>query len=186
MKLSKSQRSNLIFFGIIAIIFFTPIRGYIQEFSAKILATSPATIDQENRVGVADFNWNLKGINTADYNFVNAKEKVVFINFWATWCPPCRAEMPAIQNLFDLYKDKVEFIFVTNEDHNIVNTFLNEKKYTLPSYNQYNNTPKEFSISSIPATYIINKKGEIVVHKVGPADWDSEKTKNLLDQLLLE
>ena len=186
MKFSKSQRSNLIFFGIIAIIFFTPIRGYIQEFAVKILATSPTTIDQENRVGVADFNWNLKGINTTDYNFVNAKEKVIFINFWATWCPPCRAEMPAIQNLFDLYKDKVEFIFVTNEDHNIVNTFLNEKKYTLPSYNQYDNRPKEFSVSSIPATYIINKKGEIVVHKIGPADWDSEKTKKLLNQLLLE
>ena len=186
MKFSKSQRSNLIFFGIFAIIFFTPIRGYIQEFTAKVLAASPSTIDEEDRVVVTDFNWSLKGINTVDYNFVNARDKVVFINFWATWCPPCRAEMPAIQNLFDLYKDKVEFIFVTNEDHNIVNKFLNEKKYTLPSYNQYNNTPKEFSVSSIPATYIINTKGEIVVHKVGPADWDSKKTKKLLDEFLLE
>ena len=46
--------------------------------------------------------------------------------------------------------------------------------------------PKEFNVSSIPATYILNRKGEIVVHKVGPAAWDSEKTKKLLDQLLLE
>ena len=186
MKFSKSQRSNLIFFGIIAVIFFTPIRGYIQEFTAKILATTPVKIEQENRVGVTDFNWNLKGINTVDYNFVNARDKVVFINFWATWCPPCRSEMPAIQNLYDLYKDKVKFIFVTNEDQSIVSKFLNKENYTLPSYNQYTNTPKEFSVSSIPATYIINTKGEIVVHKVGPADWDSEKTQKLLDELLLE
>ncbi len=186
MKFSKSQRSNLIFFGIFAIIFFTPIRGYIQEFTAKVLATSPATIDEEDRVVVTDFNWSLKGINSSNYAFINAKDKVVFVNFWATWCPPCRAEMPAIQKLYDLYKDKVEFIFITNENQSIVNRFLDKENYNLPSYNQFNSMPKEFNVSSIPATYILNRKGEIVVHKVGPAAWDSEKTKKLLDQLLLE
>jgi len=188
MALSKSQRSNLIFFGILAIIFFTPLRGYIQEYvgKAKMLLISPSVEDSGSRVVVSNYLWNLKGINTSDYNFENAKGKVVFLNFWATWCPPCRAEMPSIQKLFDDYKDKVEFVFITNENPEKVIPFLKKNNYSLPSYNQYTREPNEFKVSSIPATYLINKKGEIVIHSVGSSDWNSKKIRTLLDKLLSE
>lgn len=188
MSLSKSQRSNLIFFGIIAFIFFTPLRGYIQEYvgKAKMLLFSPSVEDSGSRVKVTDYRWNLKGINTSDYNFENANGKVVFLNFWATWCPPCRAEMPSIQKLYNDYKDKVEFIFITNEKPETVKQFLNKNSYTLPAYNELTRTPKEIQVSSIPATYLINKKGEIVVHSVGATAWNSEKIRKLLDELIAQ
>jgi len=188
MALSKSQRSNLIFFGILALIFFTPLRGYIQEYvgKAKMLLISPSVEDSESRVVVSNYQWNLKGINTNDYNFENTKNKVVFLNFWATWCPPCRAEMPSIQKLYDDYKDKVEFVFITNENPAKVNSFLKENNYSLPAFNQLTRNPKEFRVSSIPATYLINKKGEIVVHSIGASDWNSAKIRKLLDELINE
>ncbi len=188
MALNKSQRSNLIFFGIMALIFFTPLRGYIQEYvgKAKMLLISPSVEDSEDRIQIADYRWNLKGINTDDYNFETAKNKVVFLNFWATWCPPCRAEMPSIQKVFEDYKNKIEFVFITNENPEKVNSFLTKNKYTFSSFNEITRSPKEFSVSTIPTTYIINKKGEIVVHTLGSANWNSDKIRKLLDDLIAE
>ena len=158
----------------------------MKEFAARLMSTAPSIENIDNRVVVSNYDWNLKGLNTEDYNFEEAKGKVVFINYWATWCPPCRAEMPDIQALYDDYKDKVEFVFITNEKAVTVTKFLDKKDYNLPSYNQLSNGPSQFKVSSIPATYLLSKSGEIVVHKVGPADWDGKKVRALLDSLLLE
>ena len=182
MALSKSQRSNLIFFGIIALIFFTPIKGHIQGFVHRLI--SPPLSDKV--IEEADYDWDLKGINTADYNFENAKGKVAFINYWATWCPPCREEMPSIQKLYIDYKDKVEFVFITKEDAETVNSFLNKKNYSLPSYNEKSKSPSEFYYSSIPTTFVLNKKGEIVDYVVGSANWNTSSFRKKLDKLLEE
>ncbi|MFK5878116.1 MAG: TlpA disulfide reductase family protein [Flavobacteriaceae bacterium] len=187
MKITKSQRSNLIFLIIIAIIFFTPLRGILQVAvsKAKMFILQPS-IDDDGAV-VANFDWKLKGINTADYDFESAKGKVVFINFWATWCPPCRAEMPSIQKLYTDYGDKVEFVFLTNEmESDKVNSFLDKNKYSLPAFNSYTNPPKEFNVSAIPATFILNKEGKIVMHAVGAVDWNSDNFRKILDELLAE
>jgi thiol-disulfide isomerase/thioredoxin len=186
MKLNKSQRSNLLLLAIIALLIFTPIGGKVKEIVARIMSTAPSIENIDNRVVVTDYDWKLKGLNVKNYNFEEARGKVAFVNYWATWCPPCRAEMPDIQALYDDYKDKVEFIFITNEKGDVVTKFLNKKDYNLPSYNQLSNGPSQFNVSSIPATYLLNKSGEIVVHKIGPADWDGKKVRALLDSLLLE
>ena len=186
MKISKSQRSNIIFVIILGVLFFTPIGGQIKEFASKLLAFSPSVEDVEDRVVLDNYQWNLKGINTNDVNFNDARGKVVILNFWATWCPPCRAEMPSFQKLYDDYKDKVVFLFITNEGENKVNKFMKTNDYNLPSYNEYSSSPSVFDVSSIPASYVINKNGAIVIDKVGAADWDSDKFRNLLDELLAE
>lgn len=188
MALKKSKCSNIIFFGIIGIIIITYLTGPLHTVASKIRMTvfPPSVENTKNRVVVEDYKWDLKGINTEDFNFENAKEKVVFVNFWATWCPPCRAEMQSIQNLYDDYKNEVIFIFQTDEKPTVVKDFLTKKKYSLPSYNIYTNPPTEFTVSSIPATYLLNKKGEIVIHKVGAANWNSDKMRKLLDELIAE
>ena len=184
MKISKSQRSNLIFLGILAILFFTPIGGKVKEITARLLSFAPSIEKVENRVILSNYNWNLNGINTTDYNFTNAQGKVIVINFWATWCPPCRTEMPSLQKLYSDYKDDVVFLFLTNEDSRIVKKYLDKKGFDLPSYNPQSVAPKEFSVSSIPATFIIDKNGVILVDKVGPADWNSNKIRDLLSNLI--
>ena len=187
MKITKSQRSNLIFLIVIAVIFFTPAKEYLQVAVSKAkMFIMPPSIDDDGAV-VVNFDWRLKGINTEDYNFESAKGKVVFINFWATWCPPCRAEMPSIQKLYADYSDKVEFVFLTNEmESDKVNSFLEKNAYSLPAFNNYNNPPKEFEVSTIPATFILNKEGMIVMHEIGAVDWNSDNFRKILDTLLAE
>jgi thiol-disulfide isomerase/thioredoxin len=154
--------------------------------SSRLLSFSPSVERVESRDQLVDYTWKLKGINAEDYDFSEANGKVVVLNFWATWCPPCRAEMPSLQNLYADYKDKVVFLFLTNEEDAVVNKFLDKYDYTIPSFNQYSKTPNNFSVSSIPATYVLDKDGFIVIDKVGPALWDSDKVRKLLDELLMK
>ena len=178
---NKKNISNIVFVLVIALLLYSPTR----EWFMRQIAFSPSvkSIDESEKIDT--YNWSLKGLNTDNVNFNEFKDKVVFVNFWATWCPPCRAEMPMIQKLYDDYKDKVTFIFVTNENWTTVEKYYNKNGYNLPAYNSLSNIPVKFSeTNSIPATYLLDKEGNILIKKVGAADWNSKKTRKLLDELI--
>ncbi len=180
MKLNRKTISNIIFVILIGLLLYPPTKVYF----IRLVSFAPSTITEEKREELADYNWKLKGLNTETVDFNSLKEKVVFVNFWATWCPPCVAEMPSIQKLYDDYKDKVAFVFISNEDWTTIDTFYKEKGYDLPSYNILSKVPDQLVSNSIPATFVIDKNGTIVIDKKGPADWNSDKIRKLLDELL--
>ncbi|NJM15692.1 MAG: TlpA family protein disulfide reductase [Bacteroidales bacterium] len=89
---------------------------------------------------------------------LNSVNKPVFINFWATWCPPCRAEMPDIQNFYDKYKEKVEFIFISNESEDAIKSYFEKNGFNLPISSPLSSVPKAFAATSIPTTFILDKQ----------------------------
>ena len=119
-------------------------------------------------------------------DLASLKGKVVFINFWATWCPPCIAEMPSVNSLFNKMKsnDKVVFLMV-DADNKLENSeaFMKKSKYDLPVYGPAGALPNELFKGSLPTTVIINKKGEIVFLHEGMADYNTGETEKLLNQL---
>jgi thiol-disulfide isomerase/thioredoxin len=180
MKFTKDTISNIVFVVIIGLLLYTPTRIYFIQ----LISFSPSTIKVEKREELKRYDWNLKGLNTPSIDFNKVKGKVVFVNFWATWCAPCRAEMPSIQEVYDDYSDKVEFVFVSNEDWNTITNFYMSKGYDLPTYNPLSKRPKEFNSETIPATFILDKNGAIAMEKNGPANWNSSKVRALLDELI--
>lgn len=175
--------SNILFVIAVAVMLYPPSREWVQ----RQLAFSPSVENVEDSEKIDNYDWTLNGLNTEAINFSELKEKVIFVNFWATWCPPCRAEMPMIQKLYDDYKDKVAFIFVTSENWSTVEEFYKKNNYNLPSYNSVSSPPIEFTkTNSIPATYVLDKNGHILISKTGAADWDSKKVRELIDSLLKE
>src|SRR6056297_2244607 len=169
MKITKEQISNLIWIVAIILIVFTPVGFYPRVWVNKIVATviSPSTVDEDEQT-----------------NLQSKKGEVVLINVWATWCPPCVAELPGFIELYSDYKDKVTFAFVANDEKEKVRAFLKKKGYELPVYFQASGMPQELESRSIPVTYILDKKGNIVVDKTGAANWNSYKTRSLLDELI--
>ncbi len=102
--------------------------------------------------------------------------KPVVINFWATWCPPCKAELPAFNKACAEYKDVV-FLMVnltdgTRDTKAVVDAFIAEAGYTFPVYydTEYS-AAYAYNVSSIPATYFINAEGRVVSSHVGMMDY---------------
>lgn len=184
MKIKKSTISNILFLVFIALMLFhTPTKSFIL----RLIAFSPSVENEADRATLSRYDWALKGLNTSDINLSDLKGKVVFVNYWATWCPPCIAEMPMLQNLYNDYKNDVAFLFVTTDNKEKIDQFFEKNDYHLPTYNLMSNPPKELNTTnSIPVTYVIDKKGKIVIEKVGAANWDSEKSKQIFDGLIAE
>ena len=104
---------------------------------------------------------------------LNKTNKPVFINFWATWCPPCRMEMPGLQSLYEEYRDKVDFVMINlGETRETIEDFLVENElYTFPIGYDVNDTyGLRFGIIGIPTTYIIDKNKVISNYVVGARD----------------
>lgn len=115
------------------------------------------------------------------------KNKVVFINFWASWCPPCRAEFPSVEKLYNKYKTHPDMVFLTvNLDDNpgLGKNYLKEKGFTVPFITAAGNIPGELYSGSLPTTVVLDKKGEIRLHHTGVADYSKESFYQEIDGLL--
>ncbi|MDF0708854.1 MAG: TlpA disulfide reductase family protein [Bacteroidota bacterium] len=188
MKITKEQISNGIWILAILLILFTPIGFHVRVWVNKVVATviSPSTIDADEQSTLGTYNWSLVDLEGRPTNLQSKKGEVILVNVWATWCPPCVAELPGFVDLYSDYKDKVSFAFVANDEKDKVVAFLKKKGYELPVYFQASAMPSELESGSIPVTYIIDRKGNIVVDKTGAANWNSDSTRDLLDGLLSE
>lgn len=185
MKLSKSKRSNLWFLLILLLLIVPQTRQLIQVFLQKGVALiSPSVINQENRKQIHTYNWDLKHLNGVNYNFKQAEGKVVLVSFWATWCPPCIAEMPNLVKLHADFKNEVEFLFVSNEDSATLHSFLNKNGYNIPVYKPRSKTPDVLKTSTIPRTILLDKQGRLVIDKTGASNWNSETVRQTINGLL--
>ncbi len=124
-------------------------------------------------------------LQTADGRLVNLsdlKGKKVFVNLWATWCPPCRAEIPSIEKLYKKTdKEKVAFVMLSvDNDFSLAIRFAKAKHLQLPVYYPGENLPQIFNINGIPATFIFDEKGELIKANMGMDDYNTESYLQLL------
>jgi thiol-disulfide isomerase/thioredoxin len=114
-----------------------------------------------------------------EFTYSNFEDKPVFINYWATWCPPCRAEMPTLEKLFNDYKDKVNFLFITREPFDKTNEYLDNNGYNIPVYRIKSRPEGSLSYSVLPTSLLISKNNELVFRKEGAVNWHSDKIKKI-------
>lgn len=193
--MTKKQRSllgNILFFGFI-IFLLTPIglptrTKLIEGFSfVKGKIMPPSIVENNARKTLSTYDVSFKAINNAEnVNLKDLSGKVVFINHWATWCPPCRAEMPSLDALYKDYKDKIIFLFVASDNKREVTKYYTKNGFDFPTYNTISSIPKEINTSSIPATFILDKKGNVALEEFGPENWNTESVRATLDALLAE
>ncbi len=181
---------NIIFFGFIFFL-FTPyglstkskLTQGLLYLKGKVI--SPSLKKQDERSQVGNFDINFKGVfNANDTNLNTLKGKVIFINHWATWCGPCRAEMPSLANLYQDYGERVQFMFLTNDPKKAIDRYYKTNKFNFPTYQPTSRLPDELNTNTLPATFIIDKNGAVVLEEFGPADWNTNQIRALLDKLL--
>ncbi len=134
----------------------------------------------------ADYNLILLSFNNRITPMSDFKDKVVFINFWASWCPPCRAEMPTIEKLYLKLHDNPNIVFAAvslDEDTAKAKEFLRNQGYTFPAYFPAGSFPSIYNSGTIPSTYIISRQGKIVAEKIGMADYNTSKVINFISEM---
>lgn len=184
MSFFKKNWGNIVFVLVLAL-FLIPQTGVpIKVFLTRLISFSPSKVSDTEVVTMEDYNWNLKALDDTSINLSQSKGNVILINFWATWCPPCIAEMPSLQALYNEYGDKVDFYFVSSEKPEMLSKFLQKKGYTFPVYIQFQEAPLELQSNALPTTYLISKSGEIIIKETGAADWNSDKTRKIIEELL--
>lgn len=111
--------------------------------------------------------------------------KTIFLNIWATWCPPCRAEMPGIQKLYQrVDTSKVSFVMLSVDDTwDPVREYADDKEYTFPIYRPRSPLPEALQSTVVPTTYVLDSSGNIVMKKEGMAKYNTSDFKNYLETL---
>lgn len=189
----KKKKPLSIFFDatfvlVIALLIIPATRKETAAFFIRLTSFPASTLDSDEQFKVSSSvnKWQLFTLDGKRVSYSELSDKPLFINIWATWCPPCVAELPGIEELNDQFGKDVSFILVSNEDPTTIKTFAEKHGYDkLPFY--YSNTvPSDFTSNSIPTTFILDRNGVVKVSKKGAAKWNSNKTEKLLEQLIKE
>ena len=130
---------------------------------------------------------NLKDMYGNQVSISDFRGKIVFLNFWATWCPACRAEMPSMERLHKKFKDK-DFVMVAinlQESVSTVKKFFKDFKLTfLALLDRDGEVGTRFRVRNLPTTYILDKEGKILGMAVGTREWDSKDSITLFEYLV--
>lgn len=178
--------TNVVFFAaLLLLLFSTDAKSWVLKqlvsvglYNARIEPTGDAAVAKPFRF--TDDRGN--NISTADL-----RGKVIFVNFWASWCPPCRAEMPALNKLYQQMKNEDNLVFLfLNEDENLskAKEYLKKEKFDLPLFTAQSGIPPEIYSGTLPTTVIIDKEGRIVMKEEGMADYDNTAFLGQLKALL--
>jgi len=184
--------SDFLFVAFIIALIFPQSRIEVIAFinKARVAVVNPSVKDTEKMVSLSttDYNWELESIDGKTNNLSEYKRKVIFLNLWTTWCPPCVAEMPSIQELYDKYKDndQIVFLMVSNEKPEKIKAFMEKRGFNFPVRITRYQSPKPFHTESIPTTFLVSKSGRIVVRETGAANWGGDKMEKIVNDLIAE
>jgi thiol-disulfide isomerase/thioredoxin len=184
----KKRWLSILFYALILVFIFSPAaKSWVLQqvvatglLKAKIKKESAKNLQEAAAFSFTDANGKIS--STADL-----RGKVVFINFWASWCPPCRAEMPSLEKLYQQLKDDDRFVFLfinEDEDKNKAIQYLEKNHFSMPLFYTSGSVPPEIYTGNLPTTIVLNKEGKIVLKHKGMAAYDSEQFIGQLKELL--
>ncbi len=159
----------------------------LAVFSLQAEQLAPNNLTTISPAGKAPI-LKLKTLNDEVIDLKSLKGKVVLVNFWATWCPPCRAEIPSLYRMYKKLKNKNVVVLGVDigEDTGTVFSYLNNLEPS-PDYpillDADMSTMRRWGVVGIPTTFIINKKGKIVYKAIGGRDFDSKELINKITKL---
>ncbi len=185
----KKKRINWIWLLVLlglALYLFTPLGFHVQVLVNRVLSHNPEPVATRT-AEIPDLeDWKLTDMEGKTFRVNSHDGEVRLLNFWASWCPPCVAEMPSLNALYGDYKDQVRFLFIARDQKERVNSYLKKEAYDFPVFFERGLTPKSLYYGGLPTTYILDKSGKIAVAHSGAADWNAPEVRALLDSLLLK
>jgi thiol-disulfide isomerase/thioredoxin len=187
--LTKANLINGVIIVALAVLVFVPsakallmrsLMG-VGLFRVDVSAAAPAPVKSTIDIAFRDASGK-------DISLKQLKGKVVLLNFWATWCPPCRAEMPSLNSLHQKLKTDTNIVFIAvDADSKLKESaqFMAKYDYHLPLYEVMSDVPESVYGGNLPTTVIFDKEGTMVFRHEGMANYDTERVKGFLQKLAL-
>lgn len=186
----KTNWSNYLFVALILVFLFNNnAKAWVLKQFISIGVFNSTSIEKNNNDLKDAPAFSFYDAHGNKFNTSSLKGKVVFVNFWATWCLPCRAELPAIGKFYNQYKNNKNIFFLTiNEDDDLemAKDFLRKSQYTIPLYIRGEEVPDDIFKGSLPTTLIIDKQGRIRLHHEGIANYDAQSFLKQIQDLVKE
>ena len=172
----KNNWGNILFYTLLLVFIVSP--GAKAWLLQRIISTGffQAEIKKELPANTAMPAFSFTDSSGIPVPSASLKGKVVFINFWASWCPPCRAEMPSLNKLYLSLRNNSHFVFLfVNEDEDQIKAihYIESHHLDIPLYHRMEASPEMFS-GTLPTTIVLNEEGKIVLKHEGMADYDNE------------
>lgn len=170
---------------VVAVLYFTGLHTELLGKAQSLVVYSgiiqPDIEEESASSNIADYRLAYTDQQNVQHTLAEHQGKTIFLNFWATWCPPCIAEMPDINDLHKEVGDKVVFVMVS-VDKSAAKTweFVERKGFGFPVYHSRGGTPSVFASNSIPTTYVIAPDGTIKMKQVGMARYNTKNFKEFL------
>ncbi len=197
MSKQKSKKRKFIEWGLIIGVFIflnqtsygTLLQSWLQRGILMTgLITPDISLAKEDRVD-ASFDLRLTALSNGErLSLGDFRGKTIFMNVWATWCPPCLAEMPLIQALYDDVKqENIAFVMIsTDESAEVARAYFRKNEFTLPIYMLDGPLPEPYSSRILPTTYVISPNGKLVSKHAGMANYNSDSFRKFLRDLSAE
>jgi len=183
----KELKSWGLTLGVFAFLYFTglltPIMSGLQSLILSTGLMKPKQSSEESLPQILDYSGAFVNQKNEQVLLEDYKGKTLFINIWASWCAPCRAEMPYIADLYEKVKheDKVQFLMISiDDDFEKGLKFINQKDFKFPVFHAKYGLNRSLSSPSIPTTYIVNPEGKILLKHEGMGNFDNEEIRKLL------
>lgn len=195
LKVWNSVKSWVIFIALFLILRYTGMLAGISYVTGRaIMHTGVMNAShEETKPAVAkkfNYNFSIRDLNGEIIRVDEYKGKTVFLNLWATWCGPCRLEMPSIEKLYQqVNNEKIVFIMLSvdrPQDHHKVKSYISEQEYTFPVFTPADFLPHQLQVKSIPATFIVGPDGRIVSTEMGATNFDTPEFREFLENIQAE
>jgi peroxiredoxin len=180
--ISKGKRSrgtiSLFWFGMLLVFVSVQIRAHEDPWKGLSVIRLPDHYPPD---------FTLPTLDGGSITLSELKGKVVLINFWTTWCPPCREEMPSLERLFRHFKYEDFTLLAVDimENPETVKRFARDYNLSFPILlDKQGEVSAKYAANAIPTTYIINKQGKALGKAIGPRKWDGDHAKDLIEELL--
>lgn len=152
-----------------------------------LTAEAPGPWGIDELVGKKAPDFILTDIHGKNLSLSSLKGRIVIINFWATWCPPCRAEMPSLNRLYKEYGTRglVVLAISTDTSANVVKSYLNKNPFDFTILlDTDNKVSRQFRVFSIPTSFLIDKNSVIIQRYIGEEDWEAPEIKSKVKEAL--
>ncbi|GLB50491.1 TlpA family protein disulfide reductase [Neptunitalea lumnitzerae] len=182
--MKKKTFFNLVLILFVLSFFVTPLGRESKIILIRLFSGAPEIVETPKEK--IDFDWVLKEKDNTQFNFKKSEGRVTFVNFWSSWRLTSVAELKTVQQLYDDYKDQVDFYIITNEIPKPVDSLKEARGYTFKETYLIIGEKMPFNAEIIPSGYIIDKNGYVAAESSKVTDWNTTKVRTLLDKLISE